>query len=342
MKNIKFLLVIFIIVTGITACYYSGNNHITDIVLRGKYLGQTPPDTIPELFATGFVSTSLYTRDIAISEDGNEIFFCISNSGFNLIFTTRMENGIWTNPIPASFISDYKYMFYEPCFSPDGNRLFFLSNMPKIDGEIDNQDIWYSDKINGKWSSPVNIGEPICTENAEFFPSLTNEGTLYFTRQIEDEKESFIYRSRLVDGKYSFPEKLGSQVNIGSNRFNAFIGRDESYIIVPAMGMEDGMGGVDYYIVFRDKNDNWSKPINLGDRINSSKGGEWSPYVSPDGEYFFFMATKQNPNLREAKTITQKLLLDNFCNPQNGNASIYWIKADFINDLNPFKVQNSH
>ena len=36
--------------------------------------------------------------------------------------------------------------------------------------------------------------------------------------------------------------------------------------------------------------DTWSEPVNMGEKINTPEGGEWSPYVSPDGKYFFFVA----------------------------------------------------
>jgi len=95
--------------------------------------------------------------------------------------------------------------------------------------------------------------------------------------------------------------------------------------------MEDGFGGTDYYIVFRDENDKWSKPINLGEKINSVRGAEWSSYISPDGKYFFFMSSKtasfnKKPSYRKFK--------EKFNKPQNGNSDIYWVKSDFLFELN--------
>jgi hypothetical protein len=58
-------------------------------VLTGPYLGQTPPGNTPVIFAPGIVSTGLYTRDIAISKPGDEIFFCVADGGFTAIFATR-------------------------------------------------------------------------------------------------------------------------------------------------------------------------------------------------------------------------------------------------------------
>jgi hypothetical protein len=91
------------------------------------------------------------------------------------------------------------------------------------------------------------------------------------------------------------------------------------------------MGSVDYYIVFRDRNDNWSDPINLGAVINTESGREYSPYVSPDGNYFFFMAARVDSNLKAIGSLRE--LRSRYVRTQNGNSDIYWMKADFIEDL---------
>ncbi len=336
MRKIRLFSILIIISIAFFSCYDKHDSKIGFPELYGPYLGQIPPDSVPQLFAPEIVSTSMYTRDMAIMPDGNEIYFCISALGYNLIFCTKQIDGKWTEPAPVSFIDDFQYMYYEPCISHDGKQLFFLSNKPKSNEETKgNEDIWVVDRIDDNWSDARNLGEPICTENAEFFPSVTKEGTLYFTRNDACDGKNYIFRSRLNDGVYQEPEKLGTNVNCGTNRFNAYISPDESFIIVPALGMDDTYGGVDYYIVFRDEDDNWSEPINMGSNINNPVGSEWSPYISPDGKYFFFMASKTNPEVINGADITYRLLLDNFNKPQNGNASIYWVEANFIQDLNP-------
>ena len=63
-------------------------------------------------------------------------------------------------------------------------------------------------------------------------------------------------------------------------------------MIAPIFGREDSHGGTDYYIIFRNEDDTWREPINLGDKINSKFNFEWSPYVTRDGKYFFFSSRK--------------------------------------------------
>ena len=302
--------------------------------LRGQYLGQELPVDTPELFAPNLISTAMHTRDLAIAPDGKEIFFCVSSFGYNLIFQTKEINGKWTEPEPAEFIQDYKHMYFEPHLTPDGNRLLFLSDMPNKPGTEITQDIWAVDKKDNGWGTPYNLGEPVNTNGSEFFPSSTLDGTLYFTRAEKGTRIHYIYRSKMIDGKYSDPEKLGPEVNCGTNRFNAYIDPKERFIIVPAMGMKDSYGGTDYYIVFRDENDNWSSPINMGEKVNTENGREFSPYISPDGNYFFFMSsrTKKEGIIVNGKPSFKAMLLS-YRKPQNGNSDIYWMKSDFIYDL---------
>jgi hypothetical protein len=185
----------------------------------------------------------------------------------------------------------------------------------------------------GEWGSPLNLGEPVNTDGGEFFPSLTLDGTLYFTRNEKGSALNQIFRARWADGKFQEPELLPEQVNCGTNRFNAFVAPDESYVIVPAIGMPDAYDGADYYIVFRDTKDHWSEPVNLGAVVNLDNARGWSPYVSPCGEAFFFMATRSR-EIKEAdwNYETLKQLNDS---PNNGNADIYWLNAGFIEHLRP-------
>lgn len=43
--------------------------------LTGEYVGQTPPGNTPELFAPGLITTGTYTRDVAMTPDGSELYF---------------------------------------------------------------------------------------------------------------------------------------------------------------------------------------------------------------------------------------------------------------------------
>jgi hypothetical protein len=300
----------------------------------GPFLGQALPDSIPELFAPGVVSTGMFTRDVAITPDGKEIYFCVAigNYTYSTILYSREVDGKWQTPKIVPFSGGPGVMDFEPALSADGKKLFFLSTRPDGDEEVGDQDIWMVERDGlGEWGLPRNLGEPVNTDGGEFFPSLTRDGTLYFTRNAKGSALNQIFRSRWADGAYQEPELLPEQVNCGTNRFNAFVAPDESYMIVPAVGMPDAYDGVDYYIVFRDEDDRWSNPVNMGELVNQDNARGWSPYVSPGGEAFFFMATRTREI--EENDWTYETLKELNDSPNNGNADIYWVNAGFIRML---------
>jgi hypothetical protein len=109
---------------------------------------------------------------------------------------------------------------------------------------------------------------------------------------------SGLIRLRLVAGKYQAAEKLSPDIK-GTH---PFVAPDESFIIFGARTSESN--AYELRITFRKPDDTWTPSIALNDKINSS-GKEGTATVTPDGLYLFF---------------ARKL-------------DIYWVKADFIDEL---------
>ena len=301
----------------------------------GPYFGQAPPGDSAELFAPGIISNGFNNRDLAMLPEGSEFYTSVNmrNFAISTILVIKRTGAGWDKPRVAEFATDKQLRYIEPAISPDGSKMFFVTAPAGVD---DNMDIWVMDRQNGGWGKPLKLGATINTPVNETFPSVTSDGTLYFSRVSDDPGVEHIYRSRLVDGEYSAPERLPDNVNCGKTRFNAFIAPDESYLILPVFGRDDSLGSVDYYIVYRNQQDEWSQAINLGDRINTPGGQEYSPFVSRDGKYFFFMSQRR-PAIDEppGQAYSMDELTRVFNMPENGNSDIYWIDAGFIEALRP-------
>jgi hypothetical protein len=317
---------------------YSQNDQKVFPVLKGPYLGQTPPGTAPIVFAPGIVSTGLYTRDIAISKDGTEIYFCISDAAATAILLKKLVNDRWTEPAIAPF-SGKGFFDFEPHISPDGNKFFFLSDRTPEGKEPKPgwfyQKIWIMNRTDTGWSEPQMIEEPISSENNEFFPSVTNKQVLYFTRSAKNGKP-MIYRSEFRNGVYEKPEMLPFPLPETGVLFNAFISPKEDFLITCAQGIDSTNTDQDYYISFRSIDGTWSKLIKFGPEINTPGDNANSAFVSPDGKYLFFSSSRKDPAaLKVTSGTSLRAIINTKTTPGNGSCAIYWVDAKIIDNLRP-------
>lgn len=296
--------------------------------LTGDYLGQTDPGTAAAVFGLGVVSTGMNERDAAFSPDGNEFYYSVWQNGRGVILYMKKINERWTQPKTASFSG--KYSDIEPFITSDGKKLYFASNRPVEGTEPKDYDIWYVEKNeSGDWGEPVVLGPEINTEANEFYPSLTDEGNLYFTAANE---KSFgredIFVSKFVDGQYQQYENLGDSVNSPKDEFNSFIAKDGSYLLYTTTGFGDGLGGGDIWICFKKDDGSWTSPKNLGENINSNKL-DYCPSITQDGKYLFFTSNRVNDR-KYNEAISYEQLVKEFNNPYNGAGDIYWVSSEVI------------
>jgi ketosteroid isomerase-like protein len=308
----------------------------------GAYLGEKPPGDTPALFAPRLVSGGLDERDVAISDDGGEIYFGVMTGQRATILVTRQVDGHWTEPVVASFAADPAFMAFEPSLSADGKRVLFLSTRPTAGEEKRpgwaNQNLFAADRLpDGSWGEPYDLGAPVNTKDAEFYPSLTRDGTLYFTRG-KPRGPYVIVRSRQMDGRFQEPDTLPAAVNGKGTPYNAFVARDESYLVACVDGRTDGAepGRPQYFVFFRDPDDRWSEGVCLGPTVSPGGGGSGSTSVSPDGRCFFFASVKQDePAAAPEGPVTLRSLRTAATRPRNGNLDIYWLDAAFLERLRP-------
>ena len=134
-------------------------------------------------------------------------------------------------------------------------------------------------------------------------------------------------------GGWLEPEVLPEQVNAGQSRFNAFIDPDERFIIVCVAGHPENLGAVDYWIAFRNADDTWRGPVNLGPQVNEAGREGWSPYITPDGQWFYYLSRRVTDQPAPPLTYARMLELHNM--PGNGEGHLWRLPAAEILALDP-------
>ena len=309
--------------------------------LKGPYLNQKVPSDSAEIFAPDLLSAGGPVIQINFSPNGKEFIYSLFTPerellsepkgifGKKFVLKSNFENGSWTEPIEFSINENYDLGYR--CYSTDGNKIYFNSN-----GPIDNQPyesrshIWVSSRDGKHWSDPVEI---ILGDNAEGggFPSVAHNGNLYFYKWPRGESHGSLFMSEYKQGKYLEPVRLSDVIN-NPGGAHPYIAPDESYIIFDSyeLGQEEETG-TDLFISFRDKNNKWMKPENLGQNVNSPYI-ERRPFVSSDGNYLFFASNRINPEI-STKSISISSIRNQVDNPLNGYQNIFWVDASIIEDL---------
>lgn len=271
-------------------------------------------------------------RDFCISADGNEAFFTVQSPNGNIsqLATIKKENNKWLEPDLLPFCDSFMYL--EPFLSKHGNRLFFASNRPLNDSFAEKKDfdIWYVDRGSKKekWSKPKNIGKTINSDSDEFYPTISDNNNLYFTKNATNGfGKDDIYFCKWEDGKYLAPALLSENINSAGYEFNAFISKKENFILYTKYNAEDGQGSGDLYISKRERDGTWSKSRNIGVPINT-KFMEYCPFYDEKNQILYFTSKRQDIKLRNFKSISdfKKYTEES----KNGLSKIY---------MTPFRIQ---
>lgn len=284
-------------------------------VLKGPYLGQKSPGMKAEVFASGIVTTKKDEALFGFFNNGKLLIFSRTDPGFNdwknePIYIMELKKGRWTKPRLSSYVGQPWYLNLPPL--PAGKTLFFarwggdngVAN-PK------NLDIWEVKGTKSGWSEPRKLPPPVNSDTIDTCcPSVSQDGTLYFfSGRKGGLGRDDIYLSRLINGKHTAVENLGSAINSEHNDIDPFISRDGRYLIFCSR-RPGGFGEIDLYVSFHKGDGSWTTAVNLGKNINSP-AYDWIPSVSEDGKFLFFTSNR------------------------TGNYDIYWVDTKIIDELKP-------
>ncbi|MBR5326291.1 MAG: OmpA family protein, partial [Prevotella sp.] len=95
------------------------------------------------------------------------------------IAISNRSDAAWGKPTEVMIAKDTLSSFAHPAISPNGEWLYFVSDMP---GGLGGYDIWRCRLLsNNSVGAPENLGEPVNTPGNEMFPTFRPNGDLYFS-----------------------------------------------------------------------------------------------------------------------------------------------------------------
>ena len=136
----------------------------------------------PEAIGTG-LNTDYDEGACCFSPDGRDMYLtqCVtdpSSPRYAQIMTSPRSDAAWGKATALEITKDTLSSYAHPAISPDGEWLYFVSDMP---GGMGGLDIWRVRITAAGLGGVENLGEPINTPGDEMFPTFRPNGDLYFS-----------------------------------------------------------------------------------------------------------------------------------------------------------------
>jgi outer membrane protein OmpA-like peptidoglycan-associated protein/tetratricopeptide (TPR) repeat protein len=136
---------------------------------------------------------------------------------------------------------------------------------------------------------PQNMGDSINSVYLEYFPTITiDDKEFIFTRRVNGQED--FYESRFENGHWTKAKPLPGDINSNQNEGAQNISQDGQWLIFTGCNFPYGFGSCDLYISYLTP-EGWSKPENMGNRINT-EAWESAPSLSPDKRDLYFASSR--------------------------------------------------
>ena len=258
----------------------------------GEGINTSNDEYWPSITADG--QTLMFTRQERPSE--NVLRKAIFQEDFYLSY---LSEKVWKTAVNAGTPLNSSQNEGAQSLSSDGNYMYFTAC--ERPGGLGSCDILFSALNNGKWSLPVNLGNPVNTKYWEVQPSINAAGNMLFFSSnrpggIGGKDLWFsVYKS---NKKWSTPRNLGNIINTSGDEMSPFIHFDGKTLYFSSDGLP-GMGGLDIYFSRMLDDSTWTEPKNLGYPINTYND-EMGLIIESDGQKAYF-STKRDE--KEGKNI---------------------------------------
>lgn len=180
----------------------------------------------------GELNTEFDEGIVAFSPDAQTMYLTKARRELNAptsveIYTSTRSDAKWSAPVKFEITADTLSTFGHPAVSPDGEYLYFVSDMP---GGYGGKDIWRI-SLKERQGSLVNLGPDINTEGNDDFPYVRSDGSLYFSSDGHPGMGGLdIFRATAVDDPADLRwkvENMGFPINSAGDDFGITFGKGE-------------------------------------------------------------------------------------------------------------------
>ena len=230
---------------------WTGDNFLD--LYQAQYYGKSELGQAEML--PGLANSKYHEGGSSFSPDGNKMYF--TRNAYNGGKLQKGENGLvrlktfsadlvhnkWQNITEVPF-NGAEYSVGHPCISPDGNSLYFVSDMPGGEGGTD---VWVVHKQGDGWGSPENVGPRVNSPANEMFPWISSTGVFYFASNGHPGLGGLdLFRVTSMGSEFEKVSNMGYPVNSPKDDF-ALVIDEKSGIGFFSSNRKGGKGDDDIY-----------------------------------------------------------------------------------------------
>lgn len=194
------------------------------------------------------------------------------------------------SPVMMSATINKFFIHAYPVLTADQETLIFTKrNGPSPEQD---EDIYLSKKVNGKWSDPVSISDKINTEFNEGACTMSADGkVLVFTscNRKDGIGSCDLYISKKEGDNWTVPVNMGAKVNSNVWDSEPSLSADGRKLFFSSE-RKGGFGMEDIWMSELGVDGEWTAAVNLGKEINTV-GREVSPFMHANGTTLYFSST---------------------------------------------------
>jgi len=182
-------------------------------------------------------------------------------------------------------------------FSSKENELIIY----RTDAELTGGDLYSTLYKNGAWSDPVKLGPEVNSEHLEASACFSAGGNelIFSSNRPGGFGGKDLYKVvKFLNGKYSLPVNLGSEINTNEEEDAPFIDNADHSLYFSSRG-HNSIGEYDIFKATYDETKRkWSDPINLGQPINSANDDIY--FVKQEGKSIAYFASRRDGGFGDA------------------------------------------
>ena len=244
-----------------------------------------------------------------LNPDGSQLYFTRSGHPDNvgglidrgdIWVAYKNSDGSWGTLQNAGNILNHRGLNGVVGFSANGKTMYLLNHFEpdgQGGGKLRNG-IAKSTRKNGAWSAPERVKITYFTNNSEYISAFISPDERVMVLSLQSFQtfgnEDLYVTFRQTDGSWGQPRNLGSTINTDSEEWSPFLSADKSTLYFSSNG-HGGEGSRDVFASRRldDSWINWSKPVNVGTKVNT-KGMELGYFIPASGEFAYFSSTRNS------------------------------------------------